>query len=199
MDPLPHAWIRRFDRCQQQDCASSASTAVRLQDALSPPHDRPPWISRRPAQRSVPPRPAPACSPATDGTNRAGRDAPHPRRSPLHRRIWSIRPRRPHSIRPAPTGSSLREIAVGLRCSMPRRCNRAISPDRVWYSMPHSPAIHAPTARVVRGSVSVIQAFSLSWCCAVSRQAPPSWPKLARPSIPAYVAAEIGHHAGNLG
>ena len=82
------------------------------------------------------------------------------------------------------TGSSLREIALGLRCSMPRRCNRAISPDRVWYSIPHSRAIHAPTARVVRGSVSEIQAFSLSCCCAVSRQAPPSWPKLARPSIP---------------
>jgi hypothetical protein len=28
-------------------------------------------------------------------------------------------------------GSSLREIAFGLRCSMPRRCNSAISPDRV--------------------------------------------------------------------
>ena len=84
-------------------------------------------------------------------------------------------------------GSSLREIAVGLRCSMPRWCNRAISPDRVWYSIhsiPHSRAIHAPTARVVRGRVSPIQAFSLSCCSTVSRQVPPSWPKLAKPSTP---------------
>jgi hypothetical protein len=40
-------------------------------------------------------------------------------------------------------------------------------------SMPHSAAIHAPTARVVRGSVSVIQAFSLSCWSTVSRQVPP--------------------------
>src|SRR6476646_5974689 len=69
-------------------------------------------------------------------------------------------------------GSNLREIAVGLRCSMPMRCSRAISPDRVWYSMPHSRAIHAPTARVVRGRVSAIQTFSLSCCSTVSRQLP---------------------------
>jgi hypothetical protein len=51
-------------------------------------------------------------------------------------------------------GSSLCETALGWRCSMPRRCNRAISPDRVWYSMPRSREIHAPTARVERGRVS---------------------------------------------
>ena len=50
-------------------------------------------------------------------------------------------------------GSSLREIAVGLRCSMPSRCSSAISPDRVWYSIPHSRAIHAPIARVERGKL----------------------------------------------
>ena len=54
-------------------------------------------------------------------------------------------------------GSKLREIAVGLRCSMPMRC-RAISPERVWYSTPHSRAIHAPTARVVGGRVSASSA-----------------------------------------
>jgi hypothetical protein len=55
-------------------------------------------------------------------------------------------------------GSSLRDTAFGVRCSMPRRCSRAISPNRVWYSMPHSRAIHAPTARVERGGVSPGQA-----------------------------------------
>ena len=59
-------------------------------------------------------------------------------------------------------GSSLREMAFGLRCSMSRRCSSAISPDRVWYSMPHSRAIQAPTSRVVRGRVAAIQTFSLS-------------------------------------
>src|ERR1019366_953962 len=81
-------------------------------------------------------------------------------------------------------GSSLREIAFGLRCSIPRRCNSAIRPDRVWYSIPRPAAIHAPTTRVVRGRVAAIQAFSLSCCSTVSRQLPPSWLKLVRPSIP---------------
>jgi hypothetical protein len=39
--------------------------------------------------------------------------------------------------------------------------------------LPHSRAIHAPPARVVRGRVSAIQAFSLSCCSTVSRQLPP--------------------------
>jgi hypothetical protein len=30
---------------------------------------------------------------------------------------------------PCLAGSSLREIALGLRCSMPRRCSSAISPE----------------------------------------------------------------------
>src|SRR5271154_5787348 len=43
--------------------------------------------------------------------------------------------------------------------------------------MPHSVSIQAPTSRVVRGSVSVIQAVSLSCCTSLKRQALPSWPK----------------------
>src|ERR1700677_4768136 len=97
-------------------------------------------------------------------------------------------------------GSSLREMSFGLRCSMSRRCSSAINPERVWYSMPHSCSIQAPTSRVVRGRVAAIQAFSLPCFSAVSRQTPPSlwrfvaasrerpetptWPKFARPSIP---------------
>src|SRR3954468_21239679 len=50
--------------------------------------------------------------------------------------------------------------------------------------MPHSVSIQAPTSRVVRGSVSVIQAFSRSCCASLKRHALPSWPKLASPSIP---------------
>jgi hypothetical protein len=48
--------------------------------------------------------------------------------------------------------------------SIPNRCNRAIKPDRPSYSMPHSRPTHAPTSRIVRGSVSVIQAFSNPRC-----------------------------------
>ena len=44
-------------------------------------------------------------------------------------------------------GSNLREIAFGLRCPMPMRCHSAIRPDRAWYLMPQSAAIHAPTVR----------------------------------------------------
>src|SRR3954454_7872003 len=50
--------------------------------------------------------------------------------------------------------------------------------------MPHSVSIQAPTSRVVRGSVSVIQAFSRSCCASLKRHALPSLPKLASPSIP---------------
>src|SRR5262245_30106673 len=35
-------------------------------------------------------------------------------------------------------GSNLREISLGLRCSIPSRCNSMIRPDRPWYSMPNS-------------------------------------------------------------
>ena len=56
----------------------------------------------------------------------------------------------------------------------PATFNRAIRPDRPSYSMPLSRAIHAPISRLVRGSVSVIHAVSLSRCSAVSRQALPS-------------------------
>src|SRR5882757_8336313 len=80
--------------------------------------------------------------------------------------------------------SSSREMALGLRCSMPRRCNSAIRPDRLSYSMANSRSIQTPTSRVVRGNVSPIQSVSLSCCSAVNRQLPPSWPKLARPSMP---------------
>ena len=69
-------------------------------------------------------------------------------------------------------GSSLREIAVGLRCSMSSRCGRAISPDRPWYAMPHSLSIQAPISRVVRGSLSVIHAVSRScWFAEAARAA----------------------------
>src|SRR5580700_5761710 len=78
-------------------------------------------------------------------------------------------------------GSSLRETAFGVRCSMPRRCSRAISPDRVWYSMPHSRAIHAPTARVERGRVSPVQVFSLS-CCSAAKPAGAAFMAEARQS-----------------
>jgi hypothetical protein len=40
--------------------------------------------------------------------------------------------------------------------------------------MPNSFSIQAPMARVVRGSVSVIQAFSRSCCASLRRQALPS-------------------------
>ena len=68
------------------------------------------------------------------------------------------------------TGSSLREIAVGLRCSTcPGGATERSARTEVWYSMPHfSCDPHPPTARVVRGSVSAIQAFSLSCCATVS-------------------------------
>ena len=36
----------------------------------------------------------------------------------------------------------------------------------------------------MNGRVAAIQAFSLSCCSTVSRQEPPSWPKVARPSMP---------------
>ena len=81
-------------------------------------------------------------------------------------------------------GSSLRDTVFGLRCSMSRRCSSAIKPDRLWYSMPHSCSIQAPTSRVVRGKLSVTQVFSRSCCASFRRHALPSWPKLTRPSIP---------------
>ena len=70
--------------------------------------------------------------------------------------------------------TSLREIAFGLRCSMPSRCSSAISPERLSSSMPCSRAIQAPISRVVRGRVSAIQIFSRSCCSGVSRQLLPS-------------------------
>jgi len=42
----------------------------------------------------------------------------------------------------------------------------------------------APTSRVVRGRVSAIQNLSFSHCSSVNRQLPPSWLKVASPSIP---------------
>src|SRR6188768_4295916 len=81
-------------------------------------------------------------------------------------------------------GSSLRDTVFGLRCSMSRRCSSAIKPDRLWYSMPHSCSIQAPTSRVVCGKLSVTQVFSRSCCASFRRHALPSWPKLTRPSIP---------------
>src|SRR3954467_11606053 len=41
-------------------------------------------------------------------------------------------------------GSSLRDIASGLRCSSPRRCTSAISPERLSETTPNSCSIHAP-------------------------------------------------------
>src|SRR4051812_40342996 len=41
-------------------------------------------------------------------------------------------------------GSSLRDIASGLRCSSPRRCTSAISPERLSQTTPNSCSIHAP-------------------------------------------------------
>src|SRR3954447_23926462 len=41
-------------------------------------------------------------------------------------------------------GSSLRDIASGLRCSSPRRCTSAISPERLSETIPNACAIHAP-------------------------------------------------------
>ena len=81
-------------------------------------------------------------------------------------------------------GSSLRDAAQGKRCSMPRRCSNAIRPDRPWQAMPNSASIQAPAWRVVRGSVPAIQAASLACCSSSRRQALPSSPKLARPSMP---------------
>src|SRR3954463_11109995 len=41
-------------------------------------------------------------------------------------------------------GSSLRDIASGLRCSSPRRCTSAISPERLSETTSNSCSIHAP-------------------------------------------------------
>src|SRR5215472_7991935 len=82
------------------------------------------------------------------------------------------------------SGSSLRDTVFGLRCSIPSRCNSATRPHRLSYSMPNAISIQAPTSRVVRGSVAVIQAFSVSCCSSLSRQTPPSWRKLAKPLSP---------------
>src|SRR4051812_8434732 len=41
-------------------------------------------------------------------------------------------------------GSSLRDIASGLRCSSPRRCSSAISPERLSETTPNVCSIHAP-------------------------------------------------------
>src|SRR5215468_11251269 len=59
------------------------------------------------------------------------------------------------------SGSSLRDTVFGLRCSIPSRCNSATKPQRLSYSMLNSFSIQAPTSRVVRGSIFVIQAFSI--------------------------------------
>lgn len=50
--------------------------------------------------------------------------------------------------------------------------------------MPHSFSIQVPSSRVVRGSVSIIQAFSWSCCEPLKPRAPPWSPKRALPSIP---------------
>src|SRR4051794_21933875 len=73
------------------------------------------------------------------------------------------------------SGSSLRETDCGLRCSISSRCSKAIRPDRLWYAMPHSVSIQAPTSRVIRGSVSVIQAFSRSCCTSLSHKCDGPW------------------------
>src|SRR4029077_17456900 len=81
-------------------------------------------------------------------------------------------------------GSSLREIVVGLRCSIPSRCNKAIRPDRPSYSMPHSRAIHAPISRLLRVAASALPAAPRPGC------PPPQPPPLPRrqPASTSFVA-----------
>ena len=71
-------------------------------------------------------------------------------------------------------GSSLREIAVGLRCSIPRRCRQGDQPEPPLVLDAAFPRDPAPISRLVRGSASVIHAVSLASCSAVSRQTLPS-------------------------